>query len=630
MNQEVPRRLPIGAEVQRDRRTHFRVWAPRRRTVEVVLDDTSRGAFPLHLEKGGYFSGFAPAAVGTRYRFRLDGEGQLYPDPASRFQPDGPHGPSQIVDPTAFAWTDRGWRGVILPGQVLYEMHIGTFTPEGTWEAAARQLPELKDAGFTVLEIMPLADFAGKFGWGYDGVNLFAPTHLYGTSDDVRRFIDRAHSLGFGVILDVVYNHFGPDGNYLGQFSNDYMTDRYKTDWGLAINYDGPNCGPVREYIAVNARYWIEEFHFDGLRLDATQNIYDSSKEHILAAISRSVRRAANGRATIIVTENEPQQTRLVRPLEEGGYGFDALWNDDFHHTARVALAGRTEAYFSDYRGTPQELISTVKHGFLYQGQYYLWQKKRRGTRTKAVPPAAFVVFLENHDQLANTGGRRPWQITSPGRYRALTALLLLSPGTPMLFQGQEFASSRPFFFFADHEPELASLVYQGRKEFMAQFPSLATAVMQEHIPDPANPATFEACKLDFSERKTHAGHYALHRDLLRLRREDPVFRAQLFGCIDGAVLSPHGFVLRFFGEDGDDRLLLINLGTDVLLAPTPEPLLAPDEGMVWEVLWSSEDPRYGGDSVATKEHEDGWHLPGESAVVMWAKSRSRLSALTR
>ncbi len=619
MNQEVPRRLPIGAEVQQDGRTHFRVWAPRRRTLEVVLEASGRSTFPLQAEEGGYFSGFAPAAAGTRYRFRLDGD-QLYPDPASRFQPEGPHGPSQIVDPSTFDWTDRGWLGLSLPGQVIYEMHLGTFTPEGTWAAAMRELTELKTLGVTVLEIMPLSDFAGRFGWGYDGVNLFAPTRLYGTPDDARRFLDRAHSLGIAVLLDVVYNHLGPDGNYLGQFSSDYVTDRYQTDWGPAINYDGPNCGPVREYIAANARYWIDEFHFDGLRLDATQNIYDNSEEHILATINRCVRQAANGRATIVVTENEPQQIRLVRPMEEGGYGFDGMWNDDFHHTARVALTGRTEAYFTDYRGTPQELLSTAKRGFLYQGQYYIWQKKRRGTRTTAVPPAAFVLFLENHDQVSNTGGKRPWQMTSPGRYRALTALLLLSPGTPMLFQGQEFASSSPFFYFADHKPELARLVYKGRKESLSQFPSLATPAMQERILDPADPATFARCKLDFSERDQHAAAYALHRDLLRLRREDAVFRAQRYGGVDGAVLAPLAFVLRYFGENGDDRLLLVNLGADVLLAPMPEPLFAPDEGMCWETLWSSEDARYGGDSAVAEERQDGWRLPGESAVVMRAR----------
>ncbi len=504
-----------------------------------------------------------------------------------------------------------------LPGQVLYEMHIGTFTPEGTWDAATAQLPQLKDAAVAILEIMPLADFSGRFGWGYDGVNLFAPTRLYGTPDDVRRFVDRAHGLGLGVILDVVYNHFGPDGNYLSHFSNDYISDRYQTEWGPAINYDNPRSGPVREFVASNARYWIEEFHFDGLRLDATPNIFDSSKEHILSVIGRTVRKAGNGRSTVVIAENEPQEVQQVRPPEEGGYGFDALWNDDFHHTARVALTGRTEAYFSDYRGTPQELISAVKYGFLYQGQHYLWQKKRRGTRTRGIRPEAFVTFLENHDQVANNGGKRLWHICSPGRYRALTALLLLSPGTPMLFQGQEFASCHPFYYFADHKLELARLVHKGRKDFLAQFPHLATPAMQERIPDPADINTFERCKLDFSQREQHAEAYALHRDLLRLRREDAVFRAPHLGGVDGALLSPQAFVLRFFGQASDDRLLLINLGADVLIAPTPEPLLAPDEGKAWEILWNSEAPTYGGDAAFAAEREDGWRLPGESAVVM-------------
>lgn len=618
MNHAPQRRLPIGAELQPGGRTHFRVWAPRRRKVDLVLEGPPQGTYPLSAEEGGFFAGFAPASAGTRYRFRLDNEGKPYPDPASRFQPEGPHGPSQIVDPSAFAWTDHNWTGVRLGGQVIYEMHLGTFTREGTWAAAEKELPELAATGVTVIEIMPLADFAGQFGWGYDGVNLFAPTRLYGTPDDVRRFIDRAHALGVGVIHDVVYNHLGPDGNYLGEFAADYVTDRHKTDWGPAINYDGPNNGPVREYFIANAGYWIDEYHFDGLRLDATQNIYDSSTDHILAAIGRRVRQASHGRATIIVAENEPQHIRLIRPAEQGGYGLDAIWNDDFHHTARVALTGRGEAYLSEYGGTPQELVSAIKHGFLYQGQRYLWQKKRRGSLTTNVLPETFINFLENHDQVSNAvRGQRPGQLASPGRYRALTALLLLGPGTPMLFQGQEFASSSPFTFFADHPPKLAQLVYKGRKEFLAQMPSQAHAAMQALVADPAARETFARCKLDFTERQTHAGAYSLHRDLLLLRREDSVFRAQRLGGVDGAVLGPQAFVLRFFGENGDDRLLLVNLGSDVRLGPIPEPLLAPAEGMGWDPLWTSEDPRYGGDSAVAVEGEDGWHLPGESAVVM-------------
>src|SRR5207302_8022588 len=306
----------------------------------------------------------------------------------------------------------------------------------GTLAAAQQHLPALAELGVTLVEVMPLADFPGRFGWGYDGVDLFAPTRLYGTPDDLRRFVDAAHAAGLGVILDVVYNHFGPDGNYLREFSDDYFTDRHDNEWGEAINYDGDNAGPVREFMAANAGYWIEEFHFDGLRLDATQQIFDRSNEHILAVIARRVRQAAGGRRTLLVAENEPQEVKLVRPPERGGYGLDMLWNDDYHHSALVVLSGHNEAYYGDYLGTPQEFVSAAKWGYLYQGQRYRWQKKRRGTPTFDLEPDRFVTFTQNHDQVANSGrGLRCAELTGPGRYRALTALLLLGPGTPMLFQ---------------------------------------------------------------------------------------------------------------------------------------------------------------------------------------------------
>lgn len=316
------RRFPVGAEVLPRGGVHFRVWASKRHRVGVVLEggpghrpEAASVAVALEPEGTGYFSGLVTdATTGTLYRYRLDGETELYADPASRFQPEGPHGPSQVIDPHIFPWHDQHWRGVPLAGQVLYEMHLGTFTPEGTWEAASRELPALAALGVTVLEIMPIADFPGRFGWGYDGVNLFAPTRLYGTPDDCRHFIDRAHALRMGVILDVVYNHIGPEGNVLPHFSPEYFTDRYSTDWGEAINYEDAHAGPVREYFLANAGYWIEEFHFDGLRIDATQNIYDTSADHILAAMVRRVRQAAGGRATLLVGENEPQHARLVPP----------------------------------------------------------------------------------------------------------------------------------------------------------------------------------------------------------------------------------------------------------------------------------------------------------------------------
>jgi maltooligosyltrehalose trehalohydrolase len=613
------RRLPIGAELVSEGRTHFRVWASAPRRVEVVLHDGGEASFPLAPEGNGYFSATVEAGPGTRYRFRLDGGEQLYPDPASRFQPEGPHGPSEVIDPSAFAWTDTNWPGVPVKGRVIYEMHIGTFTPEGTWRSAMEQLPRLADLGINVLEVMPVADFPGRFGWGYDGVDLFAPTRLYGRPDDFRAFIDRAHALGLGVLLDVVYNHFGPDGNYLRPFSPDYLHPKHRTEWGDGLNFDGPNREPVREFFTTNAAYWIDEFHLDGLRLDATHSIVDDSPdEHILAAISRATRKAAGSRSILLVAENEKQQGYLARPIDRGGYGLDMQWNDDFHHSVRVALTGRTEGYYHDFRGRPQELLAAVKYGFLFQGQYFAWQKQPRGTPALDLPPYAFVCFIDNHDQVSNSAtGLRTHALTGAGRYRACTALMLLMPATPMLFQGQEFASSAPFYYFADHKPELAKLVSNGRREFLTQFSSMAQTPAPP-IPEPHDVVTFERCRLDLSEIERHDWAVQLHRDLLQLRREDPTFRLQKHRGVDGAVLGPEALVLRFFGEEpAGDRLLLLNLGTDLDLAPMAEPLLAPPAGLHWRLTWSSEEPRYGGAGAPALRLEAVWLLPGQAAFVL-------------
>ena len=613
------RSFPVGAEIAPDGAgVHFRVWAPRRRAVEVVLEDGP--AAPLQCDPGGYFSGLvAEARDGSRYRFRLDGDGS-FPDPASRFQPEGPHGPSQVVDAARFHWTDGEWPGAGLQGQVISEIHIGTFTPEGTWEAARRELAELADAGFTAIEVMPVADFPGRFGWGYDGVGWFAPVRLYGQPDDFRQFVDDAHRHRLAVVLDVVYNHFGPDGNYWKEYSEDYFTDRYGNEWGEAINYDGPNCDGVRELVAANAAYWAKEYHIDGLRLDATHQIFDRSAENIMTALARAFRAGASGRRCFVVAENDHQDARLARPVEAGGCGLDGVWNDDFHHAARVAVTGRNEAYYSAYRGTPQELISTVKYGYLYQGQHHAWSSASRGSPTTGVEPWRFVSFIQNHDQISNSrAGDRLEGLTSPGRYRALTAYLLLAPGTPLLFQGQEFGASSPFCFFADHQGDLRNLVREGRWQFLSRFPSIGQADMRLLLPDPGDFATFEKCKLDFTERRKHSPIYQMHQDLLRLRREDPVFQAVTAGSgfIDGAVLGPECFVLRYFGADaGDDRLLLVNLGIDLAVASIAEPLIAPSAASGWRLLWSSEDPRYGGSGTSAPDAK-AWVMPGHAAVVL-------------
>lgn len=659
--------MPVGAEVVPSGGVHFRVWAPGRRKVEVALANAEERTGPgkgqllrfieLRPEDGGYYSGHvSEARAGSLYKYRLDEAGS-YPDPASRFQPQGIHGPSQVIDPDRFAWSDAAWEGADIHEQVIYEMHIGTFTREGMWRSAVQQLPALADLGVTVLEVMPVNEFPGRFGWGYDGVHPFAPTQLYGPPDDFRIFVDEAHRLGLAVILDVVYNHLGPDGNYFREFSPHYFTSRHETDWGEAINYYAEQCGPVREFFIANAGYWIREYHLDGLRLDATQNIYDESKDHVITALTREVRREAGGRSTIVVAENEPQDVRLIRDPDCGGYGLDAIWNDDLHHTAMVRLTGRNEAYYSDYTGSAQEFISSAKYGFLYQGQWYRWQAQRRGTATFGIAPSRFVTFIQNHDQVANSArGRRVQQLTSPGLLRAMTALILLGPGTPMLFQGQEFAAPEPFHFFADHKPEMAPLVREGRRKFMAQFRSLAQREMWPYFAPPEDPATFEACKLDHSGRESNAEVFLLHKDLLRVRRTEAAFRRQEYGAVDGAILASDAFVLRFTAEKvgdaasggqaasggeaasgGDaasggeaaeclsgDRLLIVNFGNELHLSPAPEPLLAPPPDAEWDVLWSSEDPRYGGCGTPPLDTVENWRIPAQSAVALRPVKRTR------
>jgi len=625
MKRATSRRYPIGAELIGPNQAHFRVWAPKAQDVDLVLEesakkDAKRTFHSLEREDDGYFSGVANVGAGAHYRFRVNQAEHFHPDPASRFQPHGPHGSSCIVDPAQFKWTDSKWRGVNMKGHVIYEMHVGTFTKEGTWQAAAAQLAELARIGITVVEMMPIADFPGNFGWGYDGVDLFAPFNLYGTPDDLRQFVDRAHSLDLAVILDVVYNHFGPDGNYLAVYSNDYLIREQETDWGDSINFDGPNSTPVREFYITNGRCWIDEFHFDGFRFDATDAIHDKSDEYIIGAVGRAARKAAAPRSIILIAENERQVTKLIRPRSESGDDLDAVWNDDFHHSAVVALTGKREAYYIDYLGTPQEFISAAKYGYLFQGQPYFWQEAPRGTPAFGSPPHAFVAFIENHDQVSNTAaGERLRFQSSPGRYRAMTALLLLGPWTPLLFQGQEFGASTPFIFFTDvGDGQMRESIRKGRFAFLAQFPSLATKEVQERLPVPSDPTSFVSCKLDFSERQKNQELYDLHVDLLRLRREDSRFREQKTNGVDGAVLSPASFLLRYFSEDNrDDRLLIVNFGELRELNPIPEPLLAPPLGLEWETIWSSESARYGGSGTATVATQDKWTIPAEATVAL-------------
>jgi maltooligosyltrehalose trehalohydrolase len=616
---KIQRRYPIGAEIVGGG-VSFRVWAPAQDSMSLLLENGRE--HEMHGELDGYFSLYIDGlAAGTLYRFKFEGSADPAADPASRFQPDGPSGNSMVIDPSNFSWHDHDWLGIPPHGQVLYEIHIGTFTPEGSYSSAAEKLPLLKESGITCLELMPLNEFCGVFGWGYDGVLPYAPTRLYGRPDDLRSLVDVAHGLGMGVILDVVYNHFG-FGDRFRDFTPDYFTERYRNDWGNAINFDDDNSVGVREFFAKNAAYWIDEYHFDGLRLDATQALYDSSDEHIIETIAREARAAAGKKSIYLIAENEPQDTRLVRRPQEHGYGLDALWNDDFHHSAMVALTGRNEAYYHDHLGRAQEFVSAAKYGYLFQGQRYDWQDAPRGQPGFDLAPVNFIHFLQNHDQIANSGsGARLERLASPARVRALTALLLLGPQTPMLFQGQEFGASSPFYYFADQSGALVDAVREGRVEFLKQFPSLRNEAFAASMPAPADASTFECCKLRWSERDTNGPVVALHRDLLALRRRTSVFSTGGRGpraAFDGSVLDRSAFLLRFFSSDPqDERLLLINLGGDLSVASLAEPLFSPPAGHQWSVEWSSDEIIYGGGGRRPLDFQRRWTLGADSALLL-------------
>ena len=601
-----------GAHVEKDA-VSFTVWAPRHESVTLRLDDNE---MPMERKPHGYFSLSVPGArAGQRYWFRLpDG---LRPDPASRFQPEGPFGSSMIVDPAWFPWTDADWRGARpRHQQVLYEMHIGTFTAAGTWAAARKQLERLADVGITTLEIMPLAEFPGRFGWGYDGVFLFSPFHEYGTPDDARLFVDDAHRLGLAVILDVVYNHLGPVGNVLQDFSEWYFAE-HETDWGRGFNLDGPHSGPVRDFMRANVRHWIREYHFDGLRFDAVHAIVDRSPEHILHELTRHARAAAESRRMYVIGENEAQDVAFLDSRDEGPGGFDGLWNEDWHHAAYVTLTGQDQAYCTDYEGSANEFATMARWNLLYQGQWYSWQKQARGTDARAYPSSAFVCFLENHDQVANTGrGRRLHDIAMPARWRAMVALQLLGPGVPLIFQGQECAAESPFTYFADHEGALAEAVRTGRLEFLSQFPTLRDPELRESMPDPADEAAFRACKLRRSGPRSEEARL-LYTDLLALRRTDIVLSK--LGTDAAAIASsaptPSVVLLRYSAGD-EERLILVNLGARTTLRMN-DPLLAPPRQRRWVMSWCSERTTYGGGGVASLSLDGQWTLQANCAWVL-------------
>ena len=514
-----PSHPSLGAQVN-EGGVHFRVWAPRVQRLELMLEGDERALSMVPAPHGLHELFVEGIGAGTRYRFRPDGQGP-FPDPCTRFQPLGVHGPSEVVDPAAFAWTDAGWGGVPLDELVLYELHVGTFTPEGTFRAAQERLPELQALGVTAIELMPVADFPGRWNWGYDGVCLFAPARCYGTPDDLRRLVDHAHHLGLAVLLDAVYNHLGPDGNYLRAFCLDYFTAHHKTPWGDALNFDDEGSGPVRAFFVDCARAWLTEYHLDGLRLDATHAIVDDSPRHILAELASAAHRLPGPRR-LLIAEDHRNLATLVKPQAEGGYGLDAVWSDDLHHHLRHRLAGDSDGYYMDFTGTAEDIAQTLRRGWFFCGQFSAYAGHPRGTDPAGIPPERFVVCLQNHDQVGNRAlGERLHHQVDLAAYRAALGLLLLAPQTPLLFMGQEWACSSPFLYFTDHHDELGRLVTAGRREEFKRFAAFADPAQREQIPDPQAAATFERSRLDWSERarEPHASVLRLHAALLQCRR---------------------------------------------------------------------------------------------------------------
>jgi len=607
----------MGATVTQDG-VQFRVWAPDAMQVDLLFDDVR---VPLLPESGGgLWSTTVPGVgAGLRYRYRMGNNG-AFPDPYSRSQPEGPHGPSEVVDPGRFGWHDAAWRGLSMRGLVIYECHVGTCTPEGTFEALIGELDELRSLGITAIELMPVGEWPGARNWGYDGVNLFAPSHVYGGPEGLRRLVDGAHARGLGVILDVVYNHLGPDGNYLAQFAEDYLTSRYRTPWGDAINFDGERSERVRKLVVDNACRWISEYHIDGLRLDATFAIIDRSPRHILAEIAAAAREVAGKRGIVLIAETNENDARYLRSSEEGGFGFDAVWADDFHHVAHAYASGERQGYYADYEGTVDELARTINRGWLYEGQAAGGSGQPRGTPSDGLPATALVYCLQNHDQVGNrTFGRRFSHVVGTETARAWSALLLLLPYTPMIFMGEEFAASSRFYYFTDHHAELGKQVAEGRRQEFARMAGFEDAAHRE-IPDPQAEETFLASKLRRAERYEGAGPAVrrMFSELIALRREDVVLREQIRERMHASAAGDLLLVHLWRGRE--HRLVAANLGVAIDAAPKTAGVPRALTGMRWRVAFSSDARRFGGNDDRVRLDRGLVSLPPCSVVLLEAR----------
>jgi malto-oligosyltrehalose trehalohydrolase len=536
-----------GARLQSDGGVVFRLWAPSCESVGLALDTAAPLAMPAQ-DNGWFELASATAKAGTRYRFVLP-DGLRVPDPASRFQPDDIAGPSEVIDPLAYLWQDTTWKGRPWREAVLYELHVGSFTEAGTFLAAIERLDHLVELGVTAIELMPIADFPGARNWGYDGVLLYAPDSTYGRPEDLKALVDAAHARGIMVLLDVVYNHFGPEGNYLPTYAKTFFTDRHQTPWGAAVNYDGAHSRPVRDFIIDNALYWIEEFHLDGLRLDAVHAILDESDRHLLEELAETVRGRIAGRPIHLILENEENDANLLTRLEaDRPKWFTAQWNDDVHHVLHTAASGEGSGYYGEYLGDTRKLGRALAEGFAYQGETMEYRGEPRGTPSRHLPPTAFVAFIQNHDQIGNRAlGDRIGAIAPALAVRAVAAVYLLLPQIPMMFMGEEWGTRRPFPFFCDFHGELAEAVRKGRRAEFSRFPEFQSPEKQALIPDPQAPETFLSSKLDWNEPTLpeYAEWLDWYRRILTVRRQSVVpllqtgiTRAAIYEVIDDGLVE--------------------------------------------------------------------------------------------
>jgi len=611
------RRVPeglLGARFHEKGTSRFTVWAPFAKSVAVRIAFPETRVIPMVRNSRGYWNAISNGLVpGARYLYRLNDEKDR-PDPASRFQPEGVHGPSQLVDPGEFDWNDDDWHGMPFRDLVIYEVHIGAFTPAGTFEAAVSRLDHLKDLGVTAIEIMPVAQFPGNRNWGYDGVYPFAPQNTYGGPQGLKALVNACHRQGIAVILDVVYNHLGPDGNYLGAFGP-YFTAKYRTPWGEAVNFDGPYSDEVRTYFSENALYWVTEYHVDGLRLDAIDKMYDFGARHFLAQLAETVHRRADAleRQIFLFAESDLNDVRVINPAEMGGYGIDAQWNDDFHHALHALVSGERTGYYQDF-GTIEHLAKAFREGFVYSGEYSRYRKRKHGNSSKGASPRRFVVYSQNHDQVGNRVlGERLSAIATFEQHKLAASCVILSPFVPLLFMGEEYSEPSPFQYFVDHADEtLVKAVREGRSSELAPLSEKGT------VPDPQDENTFQRSKIDPGLRRSgkHKILFEYYRALLRMRRSLPALSDLRKEAMEVTGYESERALLIRGCQEGNQILILFSFNDDPMAVSA---VLPPG---TWHKLIDSSSSEWGGTSeraeqtVTTSGGEVLFQMNHHSAVL--------------